>query len=187
MTISRANWVPAFAGTTMVLSLLAPAQPAPVILKPGAAAQLLPYEAKAMHLGVVNCASSLCHGSVTSWKDSNVLQNEYVTWSRVDKHSTRAYQVLLEERSQRIARNLGLKEPAHKAKICLDCHTHNPPAALRGERFKPAEGIGCEACHGPAEKWIDAKTDTYVNTAKAALDAFTALIADARAGRQIKG
>jgi 3-methyl-2-oxobutanoate hydroxymethyltransferase len=38
-----------------------------------------------------------------------------------------------------------------------------------------------------AEKWLDAKTDTYVNTAKAALDAFTALIADARAGRQIKG
>jgi hypothetical protein len=137
----RWNWIPA------LVLLGASAQ---------AAAQLLPYEAKAMHLGVVNCASSLCHGSVTSWKDSNVLQNEYVTWSRVDKHSTRAYQVLLEERSQRIARNLGLKEPAHQAKICLDCHTHNPPAALRGERFKTAEGIGCEACHGPAEKWIDA-------------------------------
>ena len=40
---------------------------------------------------------------------------------------------------------------------------------------------------GYAEKWIDSKTETYVNTAKAALDAFTALIADARAGRQIKG
>jgi 3-methyl-2-oxobutanoate hydroxymethyltransferase len=40
---------------------------------------------------------------------------------------------------------------------------------------------------GYAEKWIDSKTDTYVNTAKAALDAFSALIADARAGRQIKG
>jgi 3-methyl-2-oxobutanoate hydroxymethyltransferase len=40
---------------------------------------------------------------------------------------------------------------------------------------------------GYAEKWIDAKIDTYVNTAKAALDAFAALIADARAGRQIKG
>jgi 3-methyl-2-oxobutanoate hydroxymethyltransferase len=40
---------------------------------------------------------------------------------------------------------------------------------------------------GYAEKWLDAKTDTYVNTAKASLDAFTALIADARAGRQIKG
>jgi 3-methyl-2-oxobutanoate hydroxymethyltransferase len=40
---------------------------------------------------------------------------------------------------------------------------------------------------GYAEKWIDSKTDTYVNTAKAALDAFTQLIADARAARQIKG
>jgi 3-methyl-2-oxobutanoate hydroxymethyltransferase len=40
---------------------------------------------------------------------------------------------------------------------------------------------------GYAEKWIDSKTETYVNTAKAALDAFSALIADARAGRQIKG
>jgi 3-methyl-2-oxobutanoate hydroxymethyltransferase len=40
---------------------------------------------------------------------------------------------------------------------------------------------------GYAEKWLDAKTETYANTAKAALEAFTALIADARAGRQIKG
>jgi 3-methyl-2-oxobutanoate hydroxymethyltransferase len=40
---------------------------------------------------------------------------------------------------------------------------------------------------GYAEKWLDAKTDTYVNTAKASLAAFTALIADVRAGRQIKG
>ena len=40
---------------------------------------------------------------------------------------------------------------------------------------------------GYGEKWIDSTTDTYANTAKAALAAFTALIADARAGRQIKG
>jgi len=40
---------------------------------------------------------------------------------------------------------------------------------------------------GYAEKWLDAKTDTYVNTAKASLAAFTSLIADVRAGRQIKG
>ena len=40
---------------------------------------------------------------------------------------------------------------------------------------------------GYGEKWIDFKTDTYANTAKAALEAFTALIGDARAGRQIKG
>jgi 3-methyl-2-oxobutanoate hydroxymethyltransferase len=40
---------------------------------------------------------------------------------------------------------------------------------------------------GYAEKWLDAKTDTYVNTAKASLAAFTSLIADIRAARQIKG
>jgi 3-methyl-2-oxobutanoate hydroxymethyltransferase len=40
---------------------------------------------------------------------------------------------------------------------------------------------------GYGEKWLDAKTETYANVAKTSLDAFTALIADVRAGRQIKG
>jgi 3-methyl-2-oxobutanoate hydroxymethyltransferase len=40
---------------------------------------------------------------------------------------------------------------------------------------------------GYGAKWIDSKTDTYVNTAKLSFDAFTALCADVRAGRQIKG
>jgi 3-methyl-2-oxobutanoate hydroxymethyltransferase len=40
---------------------------------------------------------------------------------------------------------------------------------------------------GYGEKWLDSKTETYFNSAKATLDAFAALIADARAGRQIKG
>jgi 3-methyl-2-oxobutanoate hydroxymethyltransferase len=40
---------------------------------------------------------------------------------------------------------------------------------------------------GYGEKWLDAKSETYFNGAKATLGAFTALIADTRAGRQIKG
>jgi 3-methyl-2-oxobutanoate hydroxymethyltransferase len=40
---------------------------------------------------------------------------------------------------------------------------------------------------GYGETWLEAKTDTYFNSARATLNAFTALIADARAGRQIKG
>jgi len=128
-----------FAG--MTLALVAQAQP-------------LPYQAKGEHVGVVNCANSLCHGSVSTWKDSNILQNEYVTWSRVDKHATRAYQVLFDDRSKRIVANLGFRQAAHQVKLCLDCHAHNPPAANRGERFKIADGVSCEACHGPAENWI---------------------------------
>jgi 3-methyl-2-oxobutanoate hydroxymethyltransferase len=40
---------------------------------------------------------------------------------------------------------------------------------------------------GYGEKWLDAKTETYANVARISLDAFAALIADVRAGRQIKG
>src|SRR5690606_12265939 len=54
----------------------------------------------------------------------------------------------------RIARNLGLKEPAHEARLCLDCHAHHPPPAQRGERFRVEDGVSCEGCHGPAEGWI---------------------------------
>ena len=43
------------------------------------------------------------------------------------------------------------------------------------------------AAIGYAERWIDAKSETYANVARISLDALTALIADVRAGRQIKG
>ena len=103
--------------------------------------QTLPYQSPQQTLGTVTCASSLCHGAIKQWKDSPVLQNEYVTWSRTDKH-TRAYNVLLNARAQKIARNLGLKQPAHESRICLDCHAHNIPIERRGERFKFVEEIG---------------------------------------------
>ena len=119
-----------------------------------ASAPELPYRSDAKSLGVVSCASELCHGSISPWKGSNVLQNEYVTWSRVDKHATRAYPVLLTERSKRIAANLGLKDPPERAKLCLDCHAFDPAPKLRGERFKVEDGVSCEACHGPSEHWI---------------------------------
>lgn len=113
----------------------------------------LPQYAHDKSLGVASCSSSLCHGSIETWKDSNVLQNEYVTWSRTDKHA-RAYTVLLNERSKSIAKKLGMKEAAHKSDLCLDCHAHNPPAALRGEKFDISDGVSCEACHGASERWI---------------------------------
>ena len=40
---------------------------------------------------------------------------------------------------------------------------------------------------GYGEKWVDSKTDTYFNTARGTIEAFEALVADARAGKQIKG
>ena len=117
-----------------------------------AASVPLPYKSANKSMGVITCASSMCHGSVQPFKESNVLQTEYVTWSRLDKHA-RAHKVLFNEQSARIVKNLGIGS-AHTQKICLDCHTHNIAVERRGERFKLDDGISCEACHGPSERWL---------------------------------
>ena len=64
-----------------------------------------------IHLGVASCAGNNCHGATERSEGSSVAQNEYLIWSKSDKHH-RAYTVLLEERGQRIARNLGLANAA---------------------------------------------------------------------------
>jgi hypothetical protein len=106
-------------------------------------------------LGVVTCASSLCHGSIAGWDGSPVVQNEYIIWSRLDKHAL-AYALLLNDKSRAIAAKLNLPQPAHQSRVCLDCHAHNPvPSAPKpAPAHSAADGIGCEGCHGPAERWI---------------------------------
>jgi hypothetical protein len=103
-------------------------------------------------LGVASCASSLCHGSAKPLETRGVLQNEYVTWSHFDPHA-RAYRALLEPLGVAIARRMGLPA-AHEAPECLACHTHVVAPAARGERFQASDGVGCETCHGAAERWI---------------------------------
>lgn len=116
-------------------------------------AQTMPHQSRFKSIGAVNCASSTCHGSIAERTSTPVMQNEYTTWLRQDPH-TQAYAILKNERSRKIAQNLRLPKPAHESKICLDCHGHNPPSALRTERFDASDGVSCEGCHGPAEKWI---------------------------------
>lgn len=122
-----------------------------------AARVAMPDRQAATNLGVVSCASSTCHGSVVPW-EQGALRNEYVTWSRFDRHA-RAYATLLAPESVAIARKLGLSRPAHEAPECLVCHTYAPPEAHRGERFVLSDGISCEGCHGPAEGWIASHTE----------------------------
>ncbi len=116
------------------------------------------------HLGVASCATGVCHGKLTEEENSNVWLNEYRIWSGDDRHA-RAYQTLLTDQSKAIARKLGLAN-AQGAKICLDCHSDNVPQAQRGTKFQLSDGIGCEACHGGAEKWIESHTEPGVTHAK---------------------
>lgn len=132
-------------GTVAVLLLAAGAQVA-------SATSDLPQNRSDIHLGVTSCAGSTCHGAATAWEKSAVLQNEYVTWSQRDSHS-KAYTVLMNDASKRIAANLGLPN-AHEADVCLDCHADNVANEARGRVFQISDGVGCEACHGGAERWL---------------------------------
>jgi hypothetical protein len=103
------------------------------------------------HTGVATCAGSACHGA-TKIAGSNVRQNEYLRWQREERHA-RAFATLRSERSQRIAANLGIGAPT-EAHACLACHTDLVPDPERGERYHVSDGVGCEACHGGAERWL---------------------------------
>jgi len=132
----------------MMLGFLAPA---------AIVAANLPQNDGHMHLGPASCAASQCHGATVANDEYNVSLNEYTVWSRRDPHS-QAYTVLLGDESKEIARKLGLPN-AHEQDVCLDCHTDNVPSEMRGDRFQIEDGVGCEACHGGAEKWIGVHDD----------------------------
>jgi hypothetical protein len=126
------------------------AQPAPADLAaPGAPFALT---------GTSSCSGRACHGGLEPLPGKLIRRNEYTTWLYHDKHA-RAFDVLHNERSEGIARNLAAKTgkliPAHKDVRCLACHV--TPALANGTAKDVVamreDGVGCEACHGPAEKW----------------------------------
>ena len=148
--------------------------------------------ADGVHLGVASCAGSTCHGAVQPLKGSVVAQNEYIIWSRRDKHA-KAYAVLSDDRSQRIAKNLGLGD-ARTAQICLSCHADDVPADQRGPQFQISDGVGCEACHGGARGWLGVHIagGTHADNLKAGtfdavtpLEPFVTRITDAKVGFEL--
>ena len=116
-----------------------------------------PAPAPASHLGVASCASGVCHGVAKPLDGTNVLRNEYVTWSHFDPHAG-AYRTLRSEDSRRMTARLGI-ESAERDPGCLACHSENVPPAARGPRFQQDDGVGCEACHGAAGRWIATHDD----------------------------
>ncbi|HEX4507989.1 MAG TPA: multiheme c-type cytochrome, partial [Alphaproteobacteria bacterium] len=104
-----------------------------------------------VHLGVATCAGGPCHGAASTTKKNGVLQNEYLTWQVHDKHA-KAYTVLEGDLGKRIGANLGIKPT--ESKECLVCHSDNVPAEQQGVQFKLSDGVGCEVCHGGAQRWL---------------------------------
>jgi hypothetical protein len=111
-----------------------------------------PASAPGHYVGVASCANSGCHGSTEPLNATRVLQNEYYTWLNHDRHAG-AYNVLFNQLSARIAKNMRLRKHAYEEALCLDCHTTNVPASAVEGRVDVEDGIQCEVCHGPASGW----------------------------------
>lgn len=110
-------------------------------------------------VGTGSCSSSNCHGGVQPRKSSDVLQNEYGTWIRHDKHS-KAYTALLTEDANRMTMLLGMK-PAAEEPLCLKCHaTYVEDAERKGDKYQLEDGVSCESCHGAAEGWLESHAQT---------------------------
>jgi hypothetical protein len=118
---------------------------------PDAAAAAAAQATSNTHVGVASCGGTTCHGRQEA-DGAVVRQDEILRWqepsSATGAHS-RAYAVLTNPRSQRIANRLGIGSAA-SAPMCLGCHSDYVPAARRGPRFQLSDGVGCESCHGGA-------------------------------------
>lgn len=119
--------------------------------------QSLPDQSADVHIGAASCAASTCHGALRPFAGSAILRNEFITWTREDRHA-RAYRTLLNKKSKAIARKMGIGAP-HTEAVCLNCHASNIPKSKRGKKFQLSDGVGCESCHGGAEKWLNSHTD----------------------------
>ncbi len=116
-----------------------------------------PYPLDLQFLGTSSCASMACHNGNGP---RGALRSEYTTWVVHDRHA-RAYDVLFDLKSQTIIKNLNRARtetklrPAHEEKLCLSCHVRfGYDEARHHPRFTREDGVGCESCHGPAQKWI---------------------------------
>ena len=129
------------------------------------------------YIGVSSCSASNCHGGAR--RTSGPQFASYLTWWQKDAAHKGAYATLTSDKSAQIIKNLhrqqdGQPLPAYKDASCLACHAVNAgddgglrtlaadhtrqhsgnAAAADASRFHVGDGVQCEACHGPAEKWV---------------------------------
>jgi hypothetical protein len=110
------------------------------------------------YTGAASCGASNCHGSTTPRHDYPKL-NENLVWFQKERHA-KAYDTLTNEklksgvRPSKIAQALKIAK-AETSDRCLSCHAVNVKPQLRGPKFDITEGVHCDGCHGPAEKWLE--------------------------------
>jgi hypothetical protein len=111
-------------------------------------------ETEPKFIGSIGCRSSSCHGG------AGEKRSQYITWSQKDFHA-KAFAILLDARSARIADAIGIAEAQSSAR-CTVCHS--PFRSVEQTRLTPTahadDGVSCESCHGAAEPWLRGHTRT---------------------------
>ena len=115
-------------------------------------------DVQSRYFGAAGCAAGNCHGGQPT--ESSVRGAEYSIWALRDPHA-KAFSALYNARSRAIAKRLwpGENRFAHKEATCLACHSLDaaPERVVEGRQdFVKSAGVSCEACHGPAEAWLQA-------------------------------
>ncbi len=99
---------------------------------------------KIAYIGTKGCKK--CHMKQTG--------DQYNTWKK-GPHA-KAYETLKTDAAKALAKKLGLGEDPTKETDCLRCHVtgHGEPAELT-KKIVAEDGVSCESCHGPGDKYND--------------------------------
>lgn len=121
-------------------------------------------------VGRASCGTATCHGGVA---DSAAIWHASATvWDARDPHAQAGLR-LHETLARRIV--IGLEPSAEKDtalfqqtlhKRCVSCHapeSDSSPVEPDWSR-RMLQGVGCEACHGAAGRWLDAHTRSDFNS-----------------------
>jgi len=105
------------------------------------------------HVGAMACAK--CH-------KTEKIGNQFAIWEG-SKHA-KAYEALTTPVADSIATAKGLTTKAAESRECLECHTTGGPDSDTPK----AEGVNCEACHGPGSGYRTLSVMKYKDKAVAA-------------------
>lgn len=106
-----------------------------------------------LYLGNPTCTGAKCHSGEAKPQGGQDIGDEFIIWTESDPHA-KAFATLRSADSKAIATKLSIADAAASAR-CLSCHTTDVPEAQRGEKWALDQAVSCEACHGPAERYLE--------------------------------
>lgn len=148
------------AGSALSATLLASAailagagSPAPSIEADGSGPKVHPTF---LYNGNGSCTGASCHSGEAKKQSGQMIGDENSIFDEKDPHA-KAFKSLGNAQSKKIAATLKIDD-ATKSDRCISCHAMPAPEKQRGPKFKDfaTNAVGCESCHGPSEKWLEA-------------------------------